>query len=89
MLGDPSARFVDVYLPAGHDGEGLPLLVILAICRQLLIPYKLVRLEFEPCYPPDMPAVLRALASAENSIERWRHLRDRLGPTIRIDAHAY
>src|SRR5215831_3238797 len=27
MLGDPSARIVDVYLPAGHDGRGLPLLV--------------------------------------------------------------
>ena len=27
MLGDPSTRVVDVYLPAGHHGEGLPLLV--------------------------------------------------------------
>ena len=27
LLGDPSARVVDIYLPAGHDGEGLPLLV--------------------------------------------------------------
>ncbi|MGA7865359.1 MAG: enterochelin esterase, partial [Stellaceae bacterium] len=27
MLGDPSARAVDVYVPAGHDAEGLPLLV--------------------------------------------------------------
>jgi len=27
MLGDPSARVVDVYLPTGHDGAGLPLLV--------------------------------------------------------------
>ena len=27
FLGDPSARIVDVYLPAGHDGAGLPLLV--------------------------------------------------------------
>jgi hypothetical protein len=27
MLGDPSARTVDVYVPAGHNGEGLPLLV--------------------------------------------------------------
>ena len=27
MLGDPSARVVDVYLPAGHDGQGLPVLV--------------------------------------------------------------
>ena len=26
MLGDPSVRVVDVYVPAGHDGEGLPLL---------------------------------------------------------------
>src|SRR5260370_18838720 len=27
MLGDPSVRVVDVYLPTGHDGAGLPLLV--------------------------------------------------------------
>jgi hypothetical protein len=27
MLGDPSARAVDVYVPAGCDGKGLPLLV--------------------------------------------------------------
>ena len=27
MLRDPSVRVVDVYLPAGHDGQGLPLLV--------------------------------------------------------------
>jgi S-formylglutathione hydrolase FrmB len=27
MLGDPTARLVDVYIPAGHDGAGLPLLV--------------------------------------------------------------
>ena len=26
---------------------------------------------FELCYLPDMPAVLRALTEAENSIERW------------------
>ena len=27
MLGDPSVRIVDVYIPAGHDGQGLPLLM--------------------------------------------------------------
>src|SRR3984957_15374151 len=27
MLGDPTARAVDVYVPPGHDGQGLPLLV--------------------------------------------------------------
>jgi S-formylglutathione hydrolase FrmB len=27
MLGDPTVRPVDVYIPAGHDGVGLPLLV--------------------------------------------------------------
>jgi S-formylglutathione hydrolase FrmB len=27
MLGDPCARAVDVYVPAGHDGRSLPLLV--------------------------------------------------------------
>src|SRR5258707_1014258 len=30
MLGDPTARVVDVYIPAGHNGQGLPLLVDLA-----------------------------------------------------------
>ena len=27
--------------------------------------------HFESCYLPDMPAVLRALAKVDNSIERW------------------
>src|ERR1700688_2058459 len=27
MLGDPSERVVDVYVPAEHDGQDLPLLV--------------------------------------------------------------
>src|ERR1700682_5977597 len=27
MLGDPTVRVVDVYVAAGHDGQGLPLLV--------------------------------------------------------------
>jgi hypothetical protein len=27
MLGDPSVRSIDIYLPAGHDGRDLPLLV--------------------------------------------------------------
>src|SRR5438874_7153424 len=27
ILGDPSERAVDVYVPAGHDGQGLPMLV--------------------------------------------------------------
>jgi S-formylglutathione hydrolase FrmB len=27
ILGDPTSRAVDVYVPAGHDGRGLPLLV--------------------------------------------------------------
>ena len=27
MLGDSSVRVVDVYVPAGHDGRGLPVLV--------------------------------------------------------------
>jgi len=33
MLGDPSVRVVDVYVPAGHNGQGLPLLVILSASR--------------------------------------------------------
>jgi hypothetical protein len=27
LFGDPTARLIDVYVPAGHDGRGLPLLV--------------------------------------------------------------
>jgi hypothetical protein len=27
LLGDPSRRRIDVYVPAGHDGRDLPLLV--------------------------------------------------------------
>ena len=27
ILGDPTTRAVDIYVPAGHDGQGLPLLV--------------------------------------------------------------
>lgn len=30
LLGDPNRRRIDVYLPPGHDGRGLPLLVDLA-----------------------------------------------------------
>jgi len=114
MLGDPSARVVDVYLPAGHDGQGLPLLVDLVgftgsglshtnwVGFRENLPERLDRLfgkssggygaithalrhsdiwaaaachsgdmGFEVCYLPDMPAVLRSLAGAENSVERW------------------
>ena len=174
MLGDPSVRLVDIYVPAGHDGEGLPLLVDLVgftssglsqtnwVGFRENLPERLDRLigeqrmppvvvafpdcftrlggnqyinsasmgawedyllhemlpaieqrfgcggtgrrgvfgkssggygaithalrhsdiwaaaachsgdmGFEVCYLPDMPAVLRALAGAENSIERW------------------
>ena len=176
MLGDPSERVIDVYLPAGHDGQGLPLLVYLVgftssglshtnwFGFRENLPERLDRLigeqrmppvvvafpdcftrlggnqyinsastgawedyllhemlptierrygcggpghrgvfgkssggygalthalrhsdiwaaaachsgdmGFELCYLPDMPAVLRALAGCENSIERWWH----------------
>ena len=174
MLGDPTARVVDVYVPAGQDGEGMPLLVDLVgftgsglshtnwsgfrenlperldrlIGEQIMPPVVVAfpdcftrlggnqyinsasmgawedflldemlpaieqrfkcggigrrgifgkssggygaithalrhsdvwsaaachsgDMGFEMCYLPDMPAVLRALAGAENSIERW------------------
>src|ERR1700726_4100200 len=174
MLGDPAARVVDVYVPAEHDGQGLPLLVDLVgftgsglshtnwagfrenlperldrligeqrmepvvvafpdcftrlggnqyinsasvgAWEDFLLQEKLPAIEqrfgcggsgrsrvfgkscggdgainhglprtnfwsaaachsgdmgFELCYLPDMPAVLRALAGSENSIERW------------------
>src|SRR5213075_473407 len=64
ILGDPSTRAVDVYLPAGHDGKGLPLLVDLvgftssglshtnwAGFRENL-PERLDRLIGEECMPP-------------------------------------
>ena len=176
MLGDPSVRVVDVYVPAGYNGEGLPLLVdlvgftgsglfhtnwvgfrenlperldrligeqrlppivvafpdcftrlggsqyinsaVVGAWETFLIDEMLPAIErryrcggpgrrgvfgkssggygaithalrhsdiwsaaachsgdmgFELCYLPDMPAVLRALAGAENSIERWWH----------------
>ena len=31
LLGDPTARLIDVYVPAGHDGKNLPLLVDLLL----------------------------------------------------------
>ena len=36
LLGDPTLRVIDVYVPAGHDGGGLPLLVDIgrASCRE-------------------------------------------------------
>ena len=174
MLGDPTARVVDVYVPAGQDGQGLPLLVDLVgftgsglshtnwsgfrenlperldrLIGEQTMPLVVVAfpdcftrlggnqyinsasmgawedflldemlpgieqrfkcggagrrgvfgkssggygaithalrhsdvwsaaachsgdMGFEICYLPDMPAVLRALAGAENSIERW------------------
>jgi len=174
MLGDPSVRAVDIYVPAGHDGRDLPLLVDLVgftgsglshtnwtgfhenlperldrlIGEQKMVPVVVAfpdcftrlggnqyinsaatgawedfllhemlpaieqrygcggpgrrgvfgkssggygaithalrhsdiwaaaachsgDMGFELCYLPDMPAVLRALADAQNSIERW------------------
>jgi len=35
MLDDPWVRAVDVYVPAGHDGQGLPLLWILSASQDL------------------------------------------------------
>jgi hypothetical protein len=41
MLGDPSARTVDVHIPAGHDGQGLPLLVDLVGSRAAVYPTRI------------------------------------------------
>jgi len=122
MLGDPSDRVVDVYGPAGHDGQGSDLvgfssgglshtnwvgfrenlperldrLIGNSAWRQWSSPFPIASpagmalthalrhsdiwsaaachsgdMGFELCYLPDMPAVLRALAGADNSIERW------------------
>jgi hypothetical protein len=64
MLGDPSARVVDVYIAAGHDGQGIPLLVDLVgfTSRGLShtnwvgfrenLPERLDRLIGKQCMPP-------------------------------------
>jgi len=49
MLGDPSVRVVDVYVPAGHGGQGLPLLVdLVGFTSSGLSPHELGRLPREP-----------------------------------------
>lgn len=64
MLGDSSVRCVDVYVPAGHNGEGLPLLVDLVgftgsglshtnwIGFRENLPERLDRLIGQECMPP-------------------------------------
>ena len=68
ILGDPTARAVDVYVPAGHDGRGLPLLVDLVgitssglshtnwSAFQENMPERLDRLIGEQRMPPAMVA---------------------------------
>ena len=64
ILGDPTARAVDVYVPAGHDGRGLPLLVNLVgitssglsqtnwVAFRENVPERLDRLIGEQLMPP-------------------------------------
>jgi hypothetical protein len=68
ILGDPTARAVDVYVSAGHDGHGLPLLVDLVgttssglshtnwTAFQENMPERLDRLIGEHLMPPVMVA---------------------------------
>jgi poly(3-hydroxybutyrate) depolymerase len=68
ILGDPTARAVDAYVPAGHDGHGLPLLVDLVgitssglshtdwTAFQENMPERLDRLISERLLPPVMVA---------------------------------
>jgi S-formylglutathione hydrolase FrmB len=68
IFGDPTARAVDVYVPAGHDGHGLPLLVDLVgitssglshtnwAAFQENMPERLDRLIGEQLMPPVMVA---------------------------------
>ena len=68
ILGDPAARAVDVYVPAGHDGHALPLLVDLVgitssglshtnwAAFQENMPERLDRLISERLLPPVMVA---------------------------------
>ena len=63
MLGDPSMRAVDVYVPAGHERQGLPLLVDLVgftgsglshtnwVGFREYVPERLDRLISEQCMP--------------------------------------
>ena len=49
MLGDPTVRVVDVYVPARRDAQGLPLLVDpRRLHRKRLVPYELGWLPREP-----------------------------------------
>jgi hypothetical protein len=64
MLGDPSMRIVDVYVPAGHDGQRLPLLVDLVgftsrglsetnwVCLRENLPERLDRVIAKRRMPP-------------------------------------
>src|SRR5260370_26477168 len=53
ILGDPSVRVVDVYVPTGHDGQGLPLLVnLVGFTSSSLSQTKLGRLPREPAGAP-------------------------------------
>ena len=68
LLGDPVARRVDVYIPAGHDGAGLPLLIDLVgftaggpahtnwIAFRENVPERLDRLIGEGLMPPVVAA---------------------------------
>ena len=85
MLGDPTARVVDIYIPAGHDGEGLPLLVDLVgfsgsglshtnwIGFRENLPERLDRLIGEDRMPPVVvafPDCLHGLAATSTSTRR-------------------
>jgi hypothetical protein len=94
MLGDPSARVVDVYLPAGHDGQGLPVLVDLVgftgsglsqtnwVGFRENLPERLDRLIGEERMPPVLwPFPIAFLSPSDSRNERvavFAHLRARL-----------
>src|SRR4051812_39010251 len=82
MLGDPSVRVVDVYLPAGHDGQGLPLLVDLVgftssglshtnwVGFRENLPERLDRLIGEQRMPPEHRRALALLRHPATAAER-------------------
>jgi hypothetical protein len=90
MLGDPSARAVDVYVPAGCDGKGLPLVVDLVgftssglshtnwTAFRENLPERLDRLIGEQLMPPVVVPVSGLLHSARRQPIRQLRVHGRM-----------
>jgi hypothetical protein len=101
LLGDPLVRVVDVYMPAGHDGQGLPLLVDLVgftgsglshtnwVGFRGNLPERLDRLFGEQRMPPlSSPSPIASPSSAV-SMGAWEDfLLHEMLPAIGFDSNA-